>query len=321
MARRKKPAEHVNHERWLVSYADFITLLFATFTMLFAISNADKEKWAKAAKSLTTAFEEGPSAVMAPHVAVEADANPNGSVIFTIFPNPGAGPKAGKGAGGDGTELESPLDGFAIFKKNGPEGEPESKRTADGRAASVKPTPPPLPTPAPTPTPPGGSSLGQSEGQGNEALAAEIKELLDTAGLQGKVEVRQEKRGMVISLGEAAFFPPGEADVLPQSHYQLDKIINALRNRSFQIRIEGHTDDTPVTSGKFRSNSELSAMRATRIMDFMIQQYHFPPENLSAAGYGEWRPIADNSTPDGKQKNRRVDIVILNDAAKSREPG
>ena len=144
--------------------------------------------------------------------------------------------------------------------------------------------------------------------------------MFQDAGLDKSVEVRQENRGTVISLGEAAFFALGDVEVLPQSIHQLDKIINVLRTRNFQIRVEGHTDNTPITSRRFRTNYELSVMRATRIVEFMVEHYSYDPVLLSPSGYGEFRPIADNATADGRQKNRRVDIVILNEASSRFEP-
>ncbi len=307
MARKKKIPAHENHERWLVSYADFVTLLFATFVALFASSNADLEKLAKMSQSIQTAFNvSGPTSGSAGGgLALIASNHPGGSLVASILP--GAPAVASPGGGGRGSEDAE---------------ESDEEYTGDGLFSSVPPAeedPAATPTPAATPGSNAGG-LGAGEGSGDPMLAAQLRELFDMAGLDKEVDVRQEARGTVISLGEAAFFPTGEVDVLPASIHKLDRIINALRIRRFRIRIEGHTDNTPITSRRWRDNLELSVMRAARICTFMTENYNYDPQLISPAGFGEFRPIADNATPEGRQKNRRIDIVILNEDSSRYEP-
>jgi len=318
MARKVKHPEHVNHERWLVSYADFITLLFATFTMLFAISNVEKDKLKQAAQSLNKAFGGATSVVtptiITPRVLTTGNADAGSKLNIIIFPNasqPNKASTSNQDANAEDAANDDARPPIAIAQIT-----PLPGATPDDQASSVSAV-----QPAPTPTPAQENNTpGAPEGTGNAAMASRLRQLLSDLGLRDKVDVREEKRGTVISLGEAAFFNPGEVEVKPSSAYQLDKIANALRDQHFEIRIEGHTDTTPVTSGRYSSNLELSTLRATHIVDFMIKQYRFPPALLSAAGYGELRPVADNATPDGRQKNRRVDIVILNQQMMAQEP-
>lgn len=354
MARKKKHAEHVNHERWLVSYADFITLLFATFTALFAISNADKDKFKKMAESLRNAFThngsaqvvdvradllKGMQAANASPVALnikaqrrienEGDPDEIGGSPEPLQSNPNPG------------NDEPSWDDMSFNDDDAGEGRGE----ADNPAEQVTPTPTPTPTPeaekaaaeatattpegqqaevTPTPTPTSGSDVDGSrggEGNADAQMQAQIKQALDMAGLDGKVAVRQDARGMVISMGEAGFFAAGAVDVLPASRHQLARIINLLRQKQYEVRIEGHTDNIPVGPGRvYRSNMELSSMRASRIADFMASEYNYPLELISSAGYGESRPIGDNATPEGRGKNRRIDIVILNNRERTFEP-
>ena len=338
MAQKKKAEEHVNHERWLVSYADFITLLFATFTALFAMSNADKAKWEAAAKSINQAFKSGASsAISAPNVFAEGGASADSPLLIKIFPEStpaDAAPRHVKAKSAENppdededSVPEAPRIKGAANDEEGGGGPAAAKAAPTPQAAATVPTPPAALAPtspstlAPAPPPKAQNPmLGSLEGNGNEKMADQIKEELNHAGLKDLVAVRQERRGTVISLGEAAFFAPGSIDVHPQSTYQLDKIINVLRDKGYEIRVEGHTDNTPVTSGRYHNNWELSNLRAARIVDFMINEYRFPPESLSAAGFGEFRPIAANDSEDGKRKNRRVDIVILNQRASDQEP-
>ncbi len=193
-----------------------------------------------------------------------------------------------------------------------PENEDESETTE------------PTPTPTPSPTPGGDEEpfANASEGMGDpEKAAGELKKMLQEASLKDLVAVRQESRGTVISLSEAAFFATGGLDVMTQSRVQLDRIIKVLRNRAYHIRVEGHINNIPVSPGRpYRNNGELSIMRAQRVVDYMLREFNFPGNMISVAGYGEYRPVAENETPEGRRKNRRVDIVILNDEEVAKEP-
>ena len=94
-----------------------------------------------------------------------------------------------------------------------------------------------------------------------------------------------------------------------------------MRTRSFHIRIEGHTDNVPIRpGGGYSTNMELSGLRAASVVEYMIRQYGIDPTTISFAGYGQYKPIAENVTSEGRRKNRRVDIVILSETAKSLEP-
>lgn len=317
MARKKKPEEHANHERWMVSYADFITLLFATFTALFAMSNADKAKLEAAAKSIKKAFSSGSSSLF--ELPSKNPAGGGGSAVTIGFDSlaPFVAHKPGKPDDKDAKpkdekkEEKDAKDPLGSDLNNLFHGASLQRGTQVGEGSGATPTPTPLPA---------SMKMGTEGGVQNEQLAAEIKELMKDIGLKDLVAVREEKRGTVISLGEAAFFAQGEVEVLPTCIAQLDKIVNALRNKSFEIRVEGHTDNTPVRSGRYRDNLELSTLRASRIVNFMVKEYKMDPTQLSASGYGDTHPIADNGTKEGQQKNRRVDIVILNEQSKAVEP-
>jgi chemotaxis protein MotB len=145
------------------------------------------------------------------------------------------------------------------------------------------------------------------------------------ARLQMKgVSVRNQQRGLVISLKDSILFAPGSADLSPQARQTLSRIAGELR-ASFgpelrAIRVEGHTDDTPIQTPQFPSNWELSTARATSIVRYLLESRQFPPEKLSAVGYAQFRPVDDNSTIEGKQKNRRVDIVVLRPDVAREEP-
>jgi chemotaxis protein MotB len=120
-----------------------------------------------------------------------------------------------------------------------------------------------------------------------------------------------ETRGLVISL-DGSFFDSGSDQLVLRGHEMLDALAEDLMAMKNQIRIEGHTDNVPITTARFPSNWELSTARATTIVAHLIQKYAFRPENLSGSGFAEFCPIAPNDTAEGRARNRRVDIVVLN---------
>lgn len=130
-----------------------------------------------------------------------------------------------------------------------------------------------------------------------------------------KVKIRQDIRGVTVSLSEAGFFDPGSAKVRPDSLETLRTIGEMLKDTSSPIVVEGHTDNTPIKTAVFPSNWELSTARATSIVSYLIEELRYDPERLAAAGYAEYRPIADNATPEGRGQNRRVDLVVLTEGS------
>lgn len=129
--------------------------------------------------------------------------------------------------------------------------------------------------------------------------------------LSSSTTMDQTKRGFVVSLSEAGFFAPGDATVGSEAEAVLRELAQTLRTEEFSIRVEGHTDSIPISNSKYPSNWELSSARASSVL-IKLTENGIAPERLSAAGYGGFQPVAENETPDGRAKNRRVDVVILN---------
>ena len=114
-----------------------------------------------------------------------------------------------------------------------------------------------------------------------------------------------------MSLSAKYFFDSGKAALYPEVLPVIDEIVRVLKPLDREIRVEGHTDDVPIETALFPSNWELSTARATYVIKYLVSKFGFPPNRLSAAGYGEFRPVAPNSTSDGRARNRRVEIVAL----------
>ena len=251
MARKKAHEKEPNHERWLVSYADFITLLFAVFVTLYAMSQTDKKKVEEVIASMNSSFGFKSSPASKPSVIEMGSLNIIPSVVRTPL-----GPKKGK---------------IRAMEKD------------------------------------------------FQATKASMEAYLLKTGAQDRVSVSITARGMVVSLKESGFFDSGSATLKRSSYALLNDVIDSLSSYSNGIRVEGHTDNVPINSAAFPSNWELSTARATNVLQHMMKQ-DFEPSQLSAAGYGEYRPVADNDTAEGKMKNRRVDIVLLSDQSEREEP-
>ncbi len=249
MRRRNRPRSHSSHERWLVSYADFITLLFAFFVVLYASAQVDRNKVGRLAAAIQEAFQQ-----------------------LGVFPPGSQSP----------TTQSSTIDALEAIQRL--QKEPASDVVQDdGRADE--------------------SNLVQLESELRRALAPEI--------IMQTVSLRREREGIVVSLREFGFFDSGSANLRPAALPALDRIAAILAGRGCRIRVEGHTDNMPIHTSTVPSNWELSTARASELVRLLIVRYGIPPERLSAAGYAQYHPIADNNTTQGRAQNRRVDIVIL----------
>jgi chemotaxis protein MotB len=150
--------------------------------------------------------------------------------------------------------------------------------------------------------------------------AARAEEYLKKAGLETVATVLPQERGVVIRFEDRVFFDTGRAELKPEAVEIGRKVAAYLATVPNQIRIEGHADNVPIHNVQYASNWELSVARATRFLAFFQSAGRLPPERLSAAGYGEYRPVAPNDTEDGRRKNRRVDVVLLRAGLGEGEP-
>ncbi len=143
-----------------------------------------------------------------------------------------------------------------------------------------------------------------------QEIQSKVEEFIIKNKLGGKVSVEVGERGAVITISDVVLFPEGEAKFTRQAQPILKKLTELLKEFPYQVRVEGHTDNVPIHNSKYPSNWELSSARASEIVRFFIR-HGVDPKRLVAAGYAHYRPIADNSTPEGRARNRRVEIVYV----------
>ncbi|HEX8924932.1 MAG TPA: flagellar motor protein MotB [Terriglobales bacterium] len=241
----KRTRPHAQHDRWLVSYADFITLLFAFFVVLYASAQVDRHRMNQLAVAIQAGFQQ---------MGVFNNANSEESLTVQT-----------------GSELKSS-------------------------------------------TPPVINARHSSAGIGDEFERTRLRlesELRLRKIPTEYVSVRKTADGVVVSLREVGFFDSGSARMRGQAAPIFARVASLVSEQHCQLRIEGHTDNVPIHNANFNSNWELSTARATEIIRLLVADYGFNPQDLSAAGYAEFHPLATNDTAEGRSANRRIDIVVL----------
>lgn len=298
MSRKKEEHEkEPNHERWLVSYADFITLLFAVFVVLYAMSQVDKARVAKVIASTNEAFGMAKSSSAPVFNVIDSDS-------ANLVPIPDA---VNQKPTAPDTSVDRKKKIAELLKEKAAIDEAfEAPILESDQGDKVKKKKE--------------HEIIRAESQEFKKIKENIAAFLEEKGAVDKVSMEVGPRGLVISLKDTEFFDSGKAIVRPESMVLLDNIAAAIGQYSNSVRIEGHTDNQSIQTALFPSNWELSTARATNIVHYLVKTHDLPPERLSAIGYGEYRPIADNRTNEGRQKNRRVDVVLLSAAGEQGEP-
>jgi chemotaxis protein MotB len=266
MARRKKQhEEHENLERWLVSYADFVTLLFAFFVVMYAISSVNEGKYRVLSDTLTEAFRD-PVKTPAPAPARGADAQLVPAIVEPIAPAiaPAVAPPAAE------------ADSVGVL--------------------------------------PDGSALAGERRHGStenlDELAEQVTDELQPFLGQRLIEISRVGDTLEVAMKSQMLFESGSARLSPQALPALEGVGRVLAQAPNGIRVEGHTDNRPINTLQFPSNWELSAARAASVVHFLMR-VGIAPGRMAAIGYGEHRPAGDNASDEGRQRNRRVTLVIL----------
>lgn len=254
MAKKKPREHHENHERWIVSYADFVTLLLAFFIAMYAISKVNVAKLKMAEYSLAHVFHG--ATVVQHHSAAGVSPMP-----FKHMPAPIALPR------------QAPRQ----MKLDIPVG---MERAIAGRLIRL------------------------------QEIYTKLRALLHDMIMKGEVTVTRRPLGVVIQINASVLFASGQAVLEPEALTIVDRVAKVLGNVPYQIQVQGYTDDRPIHTAKFPSNWELSAVRAIAVVRRLVAK-GVSPEHLVGAGYSKYRPIATNSTPQGRAKNRRVVIVVV----------
>jgi len=260
MARRKKHEEHVNAEAWAIPYGDLVTLLFALFTVMYAMSSVNEGKFRVLSDSMIAAFHGTPKSMQPINIGEKES-----------------------GKGGD-----KPLVGVS----------PTALLKIKGQAVLAK----PADAPAPLPLAEVPGALSRMQRQVQDAMQALIDAKL--------VTVRRENMWLEIEINTDILFPSGAAEFSPAAASVLDKLAQVLKPFPNPIRVEGHTDDRPIKTAAFPSNWELSAARAASVVHEFTKA-GIEPLRLEIVGFGEFHPRQPNTSAEGRNANRRVAILVL----------
>jgi chemotaxis protein MotB len=269
MARKKKHEEHVNAEAWAIPYGDLVTLLFALFTVMYAMSSVNEGKFRVLSDSMIAAFHGAPKSLQPINIGDK---------------------EAGKGG-------DKPLTGVsptALMKLSSPK----------SMAIVNIPRPTPIPDAHPPPAIPG--VLMRMERQVQDAMQSLIDAKL--------VTVRRENMWLEIEINTDILFTSGAGEFSAAAAPVLDKLAEVLKRFPNPIRVEGHTDDRPIRTAAFPSNWELSAARAASVVHEFTKA-GIDPLRLEIVGFGEFHPRQPNTSVEGRNANRRVAILVLEEIA------
>jgi chemotaxis protein MotB len=236
MTRKPEPPAHHADERWVISYADLVTLLLGFFIILFAAAKVDQDKL----HELSFAFKQA----------------------------------------------------FNVDVREGDEG---SSPAFKGGLGIVP-----------------GANTAQIPEPDIRQIRAIVDEQLTVDGLSSSaVDVIRDGQGVVIRVSDRLLFASASAELNPEAKPLLRAVAGVLKGLGSDVRVEGHTDNVPVLGERYPTNWELSSARATTVLRFLIEEGSLDARRMVAAGYAEFRPIASNTTPEGRAINRRADIVLV----------
>lgn len=240
--RGRQEPEAENHERWMVSYADFITLLLIFFIVLYAMSKVDVDKYNALAQSLNFQFSNADSPIQ----------------------------------GGNGV-LDAWQPQNVVRQPDLEQMDAESRRE-----------------------------------QGLRDLSAEINDYIQQNGLEASVYVSDTPRGVAITLNDLFLFDLGKAELKEPAYPILEKLASLFPTLDTHISIEGHTDDIPLATGAYyKDNWRLSSERSLSVLRYFTNEADLPESMFISTAYADTKPVVPNTSDENRQKNRRVEIVVL----------
>lgn len=272
MAKRKEDAPPAGSPAWMSTFSDLMNLLLCFFVLLFSMSTLEESKWQELVASMNSTF----------------------SVFDKGASSIGEGILISNGVS-QLNELDKYINSTGKLSDSDSEKDKLEEYEQSGDVAKIE------------------ELMEQQNLKKNEALEELVEEALKESGLSEQVDVAFTAQYVQLTMKGALLFDSGSADLKKDSLEVLDRVgVILQRYAEGTIEIEGHTDNVPINSGRFPSNEELSSARALSVFYYLSENTLLDQSRLKHAGMGERIPIADNSTPEGRSKNRRVEIRIYN---------
>lgn len=271
--RKRRVDSHESRDRWMITYADLITLLLIFFVILYAMSSLDTDKYNIVTGSLSQTFKSGSSILDGSKGILDTGkAQPNKEAADSTSTKGNNNNNENGSSAGDSNTIEEAED------------TPPSARELAFRAQEAK--------------------LAD--------LMGVITKYVEDNHLGEQIFVADKPQGIEITLSDRFLFDVGKAELKSPAFPALKQLSGLFGDIGATISIEGHTDNTPVSStSRYNDNWELSGARALSVLHFFLDREGLHPDNFQYAGYADTRPTADNTTTAGQQKNRRVEIIVL----------
>ncbi len=289
MAREKKEDPPKGAPAWQSTFSDLMNLLLCFFVLLYSMSSVDEEKMEMVIQSFQNTFSVLPSGGTSVST-VDASLISSGiSALeeFDVYFNASTaeeGDEENQGNNADSEESNTGSEGLATGINDG---KTEDEAVSDAYEAQ---------------------ELSESE-----QMAEAIEEQVEASGIQDLVEVEFNAQYVLITLNGALLFDSGASDVRSDAYPLIDKLGAILETYSSNmIEIEGHTDNVPISSSTYEDNNVLSMYRAYHVADYLRDTTSLNPAHIISSGRGEYAPVADNGTAEGRAKNRRVEIKVYN---------
>ena len=271
MAKRKEDAPAPGSPAWMATFGDLMNLLLCFFVLLFSMSSVDAQKFELIAASFSQTFSV---------LSGGASAIGEGMLISN-----------GVSQLNELSEYINSMGSMSDAEGVKSFGEESSE---DTQSEELK------------------AQYEQEQLKEAEMLAERIQEAVEEQNIDKEVDVNFTSQYVLLTMNGALLFDSGQAEIREDAYPLLQKIARILeRYAKHTIEVEGHTDNVPLNGGRFENNDVLSSYRALSVFNYIVENTSLEPANIKHSGRGEYLPIADNSTPEGRAKNRRVEIKIF----------
>ncbi len=277
MAKRRQEDPPAGSPAWMATFSDLMNLLLCFFVLLFSMSTVDEEKYNQLVASMASAFSifDGGATAIGEGILISNGVSQLNELDQYI------------NSTGNTADDTVDTEDFNNFES----GQMSEEEKFQQMVEDIK----------------------EHNTAVNEQLAELIEETVEESNMKDKIDVTFTSQYVMLSLKGALLFDSGEADLREDALAVMERVGVILeRYAGSTIEIEGHTDTVPMTNKKYANNNELSSARALSVFDYLVENTSLDPADIKHAGRGEYVPVADNSTAEGRAKNRRVEIRIYN---------
>ncbi len=285
MAKKHKHEDHVNHEAWAIPYGDLVTLLLAFFVVMYAVSSVNEGKYRVLADAMAQAFGGPPKTISPLQLGKEQMRGSRQDQPVPVGVQNAAFPVAGRMV----RDFPNAVQMAGRLQRTVPQAQLSSA---------------------------GSTGYAMREREKLEQIGERVEKALGDLVAKDMVIVRRANLSLEIEIKADILFPSGSAVITGPARDTLGRLADIMREVPNAMRIEGHTDNQPISNMIYPSNWELSSARAASVVHLFVDR-RVPPVRMSVVGFADQRPRADNETQDGRDANRRVVLVVMAEGTES----